>query len=206
MSPHCDPKPSHERRATFHTVRHGRHGGKAVNVLERVMGVSACMVSAALVLGAICYAAGARINTTRSIPVGLYWTSSAPVKKGAYVLWCPPEASVFDDARERGYIGAGFCTGGYGYLMKRVLAAKNDAVTVTEEGVLINGEWLSLSKPIKTDAAGRPLPRFRADHYTLGNSEVLLMSDDSGTSFDARYFGPVKLSQIVTVIRPVITW
>jgi hypothetical protein len=38
------------------------------------------------------YAAGARINTTKSIPVGLYWTSSAPVEKGAYVLFCPPQA------------------------------------------------------------------------------------------------------------------
>ena len=76
-------------------------------------------------------AAGARINTTKSIPVGLYWTSSAPVEKGAYVLFCPPQAGVFDDAKARGYIGAGFCPGGYGYMMKRVLAAKDDAVTVS---------------------------------------------------------------------------
>jgi hypothetical protein len=41
--------------------------------------------------GRRCYAAGARINTTKSIPVGLYWTSSAPVEKGAYVLFCPPQ-------------------------------------------------------------------------------------------------------------------
>ncbi len=162
--------------------------------------------AAVLVLGAACYAAGARINTTKSIPVGLYWTTSAPVEKGAYVLWCPPKAGVFDDAKERGYIGAGFCAGGYGYMMKRVLAAKSDTVTVTDDGVRVNGELLPLSKPIKTDSAGRPLPRFQADRYTLGNSEVLLMSDVSGTSFDGRYFGPINLSQVKTVIRPVITW
>jgi conjugative transfer signal peptidase TraF len=161
---------------------------------------------AVLVLGAASYAAGARINTTKSIPVGLYLTTSEPVEKGDYVLWCPPKAGVFDDAKERGYIGAGFCAGGYGYMMKRVLAAKDDTVTVTDDGVQVNGELLPLSKPIKADSAGRPLPRFQADQYTLGNSEVLLMSDVSGTSFDARYFGPVNLSQIKTVIRPVITW
>ena len=162
--------------------------------------------AAVLVLGAACYAAGARINTTKSIPVGLYWTSSAPVKKGAYALWCPPKVGVFDDAKERGYIGAGFCAGGYGYMMKRVLAAESDTVAVTDDGVRVNGELLPLSKPIQADAAGRPLPRFQADHYTLGNSEVLLMSDVSGTSFDGRYFGPINLSQVKTVIRPVITW
>lgn len=174
--------------------------GKNITVGVAIVG------AAVLVLGAACYAAGARINTTKSIPIGLYWTSSEPVEKGTYVLWCPPKASVFDDAKERGYIGAGFCAGGYGYMMKRVLAAKSDSVTVTDDGVRVNGELLPLSKPIKADSAGRPLPRFQADHYTLSNSEVLLMSDVSGTSFDGRYFGPIKLSQVKTVIHPVITW
>src|SRR5450830_978227 len=86
-----------------------------------------------LLLGLGCYAAGARINTTRSIPLGLYWTSSNPVEKGAYVLFCPPQVGVFDEARRRGYIGAGFCPGNYSYMMKRVLAAKNDAVSVADD-------------------------------------------------------------------------
>ena len=50
------------------------------------------------------------------------------------------------------------------------------------------------------------MPRFQSDRYTLGNAEVLLMSDVSATSFDGRYFGPVNRSQIQTVIRPVFTW
>jgi len=151
-------------------------------------------------------AAGARINTTKSIPVGLYWTSSAPVEKGAYVMFCPPHIDVFDEAQERGYIGAGFCPGGYGYMMKRILAAKNDDVSVADDGVRVNGELLPFSAPRKADTAGRAMPLYKADHYTLGNTELLLMSDVSSTSFDGRYFGPVNRSQIKTVIRPVITW
>ncbi len=175
-------------------------------VLKRISEAVAIAGVTVLVLAAGGYAAGARVNTTRSIPVGLYWTSSAPVEKGAYVLFCPPRIGVFDDARERGYIGAGFCEGGYGYMMKRVLAAKNDAVTVAADGVRVNGELLPQSAPIKADPAGRLLPRYQSDSYTLGSSELLLMSDRSATSFDGRYFGPVSRSQIKNVIRPVITW
>jgi conjugative transfer signal peptidase TraF len=159
-----------------------------------------------LMLSAAAYVAGARINITKSIPVGLYWSSSAPVEKGAYVLFCPPPAGVFNAAKERGYIAAGFCPGDYGYMMKRVLAAKDDAISIADDGVRVNDELLPLSTPRKADLAGRPLPRFPADHYTLGASEVLLMSDVSATSFDGRYFGPVNRSQIQTVIRPVFTW
>ncbi|KTT27463.1 conjugal transfer protein TraF [Pseudomonas oryzihabitans] len=160
----------------------------------------------ALLLAAACYVAGARVNTTKSIPVGLYWTSSVPVEKGTYVLFCPPQLQVFDDAKERGYIGAGFCQGGYGYMMKRVLAAKGDTVTVDSNGVRVNGELLPLSAPLKTDKAGRLLPRHQPSNYILNDSEVLLMSDVSATSFDGRYFGPIDRSQIKTVIRPVFTW
>ena len=174
--------------------------------LKRVSIGTAIGGAAVLALGIAFYAAGARVNTTRSIPVGLYWTSSAPVEKGAYVLFCPPQVGVFDDAKKRGYIGAGFCPGGYGYMMKRVLAAKNDTVSISDAGVQVNGQLLPLSGPIKADKAGRPMPRDQAGSFVLGNSEVLLMSDVSSTSFDGRYFGPVNSEQIKTAISPVITW
>jgi conjugative transfer signal peptidase TraF len=164
---------------------------------------------AILLLGVACHALGARVNTTRSIPVGLYWTSGASVEKGAYVLFCPPshfQSDVFELAKDRGYIGAGFCLGGYGFMMKRVLAAGNDVVSIAGDGVRVNGALLPLSAPARTDKGGRVLPRFRSSSFVLGDDEVLLMSDVSATSFDGRYFGPVNRSQIRTVISPVITW
>ena len=165
--------------------------------------------AAILLFGVACHALGARINTTRSIPVGLYWTSSAPVEKGAYVLFCPPphfNEGVFELALDRGYIGAGFCPGGYGYMMKRVLAASNDVVNIADDGVRVNGKLLPFSAPAKADKGGRLLPRCQVGSIVLDTSEVLLMSDVSATSFDGRYFGPLHRAQIRTVISPVITW
>lgn len=159
-----------------------------------------------VVLGLLCFAVGLRVNTTRSIPVGLYWLTTAPVTKGQYVIVCPPETFLFDEAKQRGYIGAGFCPGGYGFMMKRVLATANDRVEMTGEGMRINGKLLPSSMPQGTDKAGRTMPRYLPSVYILGKSELLLMSDVSGTSFDGRYFGPVDLLQVRGVIRPVLTW
>lgn len=160
----------------------------------------------ALALGLACFAGGLRVNTTRSIPVGLYRIVDEPVGKGAYVIFCPPQLPLFGEARERGYIGAGFCPGDYGFMMKRVLAMGGDAVTSMDEGLSVNGELLPASAPLAKDKAGRAMPRYPFSDYILGNSELLLMSDVSSTSFDGRYFGAVSLSQVRGVLRPVITF
>ncbi|OAI14544.1 conjugal transfer protein TraF [Methylomonas lenta] len=173
--------------------------------MKRLTSLIAILGISYLALCGIAYAVGARFNSTRSIPVGLYWETRDPVEKGAYVMFCPPQTEVFDLAKTRGYIGAGYCPGGYGYMMKKILAAKTDVVSVDDDGVRVNDVLLPYSTPFDLDGAGRPMPRFRATHE-LGESEVLLMTDMNKGSFDGRYFGLINRSQITGVIRPVLTW
>lgn len=170
--------------------------------LTRALCAGTFLLSVAGLLGL----AGARVNTSKSIPLGLYWTCDRPARKGEYVLLCPPQTSVFEEARRRGYLGAGFCPGGHGYMMKQIAAAEGDTVTIGAEGVRVDDSLLPLSAPLTVDLAGRSMPRLRVERYVLGASDVLLMSDVSRTSFDARYFGPVSRTQIRTVIVPVFTW
>jgi conjugative transfer signal peptidase TraF len=172
--------------------------------MSRISKRSAVVGASLLALAALAWPM--RINTTKSIPVGFYWMTSELVKKGSYVIFCPPETELFDTAKERGYIGAGFCPGGYGYMMKRVVAITDDAVVIAGDGVHVNGELLPLSVPRAADRAGRLIPRNETNWYTLGASELLLMSDISGTSFDGRYFGPIHRKQVQGVIRPILTW
>jgi conjugative transfer signal peptidase TraF len=153
----------------------------------------------------ICAAGGMRINTTRSIPVGMYWTTTAPISRDAYVMFCPPPAAVFETAKQRGYIDAGDCPGGYGYMMKRVLGMPGDEISVRADGVRVNGEYLPSSLPLPADRGGRPLPKY-AFERKLEAAELWLMSDRSARSFDARYFGPIQRTQVASVIRPVVTW
>jgi conjugative transfer signal peptidase TraF len=166
------------------------------------------LISTSLFTAVVCgfgYVAGLRINTTKSIPVGLYKLDPTPPQKGDYVIFCPPQKEIFSVAQKRGYIGSGFCPGGYGVMMKRILAAKGDEVTFSKDGVFVNGQLLPYSKPLNVDPGGRALPVLR-EVYTLEISEILLMTDQSPSSFDGRYFGPVTASQIISTITPLLTW
>ncbi|MFY1070607.1 conjugative transfer signal peptidase TraF [Pseudomonas juntendi] len=158
------------------------------------------------VVGGGVHAAGGRFNTSKSLALGLYWATSGPVEKGGYVMFCPPQTSLFSDARDRGYVASGFCPGNFGPLMKRVLAAKGDQVSITQQGVEVNGVMLPFSKPLLADGVGRPLPQLAGKTYVLGDQDLLLMTDASPTSFDARYFGIIHGTQVISPIRPVFTW
>lgn len=150
--------------------------------------------------------AGARINSTASFPIGLYWVVDIPPRKGDLVLFCPPPRVVFDDAKRRGYLGAGYCPGGYGYLLKKIVAVHTDFVAITDEGVFVNNEWIENSEPLLADSTGQSLPRVQMHGQTLQQEEVMLLSDYSKKSFDARYFGPLHKRQIKNVVRPILTW
>jgi conjugative transfer signal peptidase TraF len=177
--------------------------------LAHVTRLAAAAALVLMTMGFACFAAGLRVNVTRSIPMGLYHVTDARVEKGEYVIFCPPESALFDEARSRGYIGAGFCPGGYGYMMKRVRAVAGDRVTWGEEGIVVNGEVLPASAPQEADKAGRLMwlmwRQELADHV-LGEFELLLISDVSWSSFDGRYFGPVDVGQVKGVIKPLIVF
>lgn len=175
--------------------------------LAKKLGIAvAIILSVLLMQGVFLYLIGARVNTTSSIPVGLYWRVNQAVGKGAYVMFCPPQVQVFEQAKQRGYIGSGICPGGYGYMMKRVLGTTNDHIEVGVDGVRVNGRLLNLSMPLVTDGSARPMPRFQSDRYVLSEYQLLLMGDLNAKSFDGRYFGPVQRGQVKEVIVPLITW
>lgn len=150
--------------------------------------------------------AGFRVNTSPSIPLGIYRTTTTPLSVGSYVLLCPEEREPFITAKKRGYINAGYCPGGLGYMFKRVAALPNDIITTTANGMYINGKLYPDSKPFHHDALNRMLPIWHANQTRLKAGEVVLMTQGDKNSFDARYFGPLPQQQIVSVVRPVLTW
>jgi conjugative transfer signal peptidase TraF len=173
---------------------------------RKITTLSAVASIGLIFIGVGLYSSGLKLNTTKSIPLGIYYETSNDIERGSYVLFCPTSSPAFKLAKQRDYIGAGFCPGDYGYMMKMVAAKSGDIVSVDERGVFVNGKLLPFSKPFKADGHGDVLPEFRVTSYTLKDDELLLMTDINPRSFDARYFGLLKSSNVQSAIEPVFTW
>jgi len=153
----------------------------------------ALAMSAALALGQ----AGFRINTSPSVPEGVYRIIPGPLALGAVVAVCLPDTPVFRMARARGYVGRfGPCPDGSGELFKVLAATQGDTVQIDARGVRINGRLWSGSAPQRRDADGRPLSRSRLSQV-LGPKHVVVMSAEGfGLGFDSRYFGPLDAEMV----------
>ena len=164
-------------------------------------------VSAGIFLMSIVFrVSGIYYNNTASFPVGFYKITDAPVGRGAYVSFCPPQEKVFEMAMMRHTISAGNCPGGYGMLLKRVFAQAGDTVSIGRTGIVVNGELMPNSAQISADGDGHEMPQYRLKEKMLNDSECLLMSDMNPNSFDARYFGLIGHAQIQHVVVPIFTW
>lgn len=179
---------------------------RLTRLLWRSLYTLAGLAVALLALAGGMYLAGGRWNTSPSVPLGLYWTIKAPIAKGEFVLVCPPNTPIFQQARERTYIDIGSCPDDYGHMMKQVAAVGGDAVAIRAQGVTVNGKLLADSAPIARDPQGRAMPVTLGAAYTLAPKQLLLMGVGNPLSFDGRYYGPVGEETIVSVLKPVYTW
>ncbi len=162
-------------------------------------------VGSPVALVAAAWLLGLRLNLTGSLPVGLYMEERGAPGRGALVLVClPPQVAAF--ARARGYVPRGrACPAGVVPIGKRVLAVAGDTVTVTPTGVLVNGAPVPNSQALSTDRKGRALPRLAVGRYLVGQDDLWVVSSYSRLSFDSRYFGAVKVSEVRARLRSLWT-
>jgi conjugative transfer signal peptidase TraF len=164
------------------------------------------ILTGAVTMGALAAgdAAGLRLNTTGSMPRGLWRVRAGqPVERGEVVVICPPNRADIRQAARRGYIPAGPCPGGYEPLIKPVAALAGDVVTVTPKGVVVDGSPEANTTPLTHDATGRTLHAFPGGSYRVPHGELWLVSGHDPRSFDSRYFGAVPATNIIGVARPL---
>jgi conjugative transfer signal peptidase TraF len=147
-----------------------------------------------------------RITLTDSAaPAGIYRIAQSPARRGALVAVCLP-AVLERQGLRRGYLQRGDCRAGAEPVAKVVGAVAGDLVEVEPGWVAVNGVKFANSQTAEHDSADWPLAHVLSGAYRVGTGQVWLFGFNDTRSWDARYFGPVPLSGIRGVLRPVVTW
>ncbi|HCK84707.1 MAG TPA: conjugal transfer protein [Hyphomonadaceae bacterium] len=136
------------------------------------------------------------INTTPSVPTGLYVRDySASVERGVIVAFRQPQAA-------RAYLGDTLGFPGDALLLKLVAAAPGDVACREATGVRVGG---ALRPIMEADPRGAVLPQWR-ECRMLASDEIFALGGHGASSFDSRYFGPVRDSDVLGVYRSFVTW
>jgi conjugative transfer signal peptidase TraF len=143
---------------------------------------------------------GLRVNASRSMPRGLWleWKAPGiPYHVGDVVVVCPPL-----EGWQRNYVSAGNCPTHLEPMLKPIAAVEGDQVTVSPDGVSVNGTLISDSFPLNLDGSGRLMQPYPKGAYTVQPGQVWFVVP-LWYSFDSRYFGPVSTADIQGRAKPV---
>ncbi|UUZ78413.1 conjugative transfer signal peptidase TraF [Polaromonas sp. P1(28)-13] len=136
-------------------------------------------------------------NPSSSVPRGWYRIESAgSLQVGSIVLARLP-AQVAALAAQRGYLPTGVP------LLKRIGAVAPQRVCI--EGTLVRIDDVAVATVMRADGHGRPLSAW-SQCRRLAHGELFLLSRTNSASFDSRYFGPIRASDVIGSAQPLWTW
>ncbi len=136
-------------------------------------------------------------NSSDSVPRGWYHIAPADsLQVGSIVLArLPVQAATL--AAQRGYLPTGIP------LLKRIGAVAPQRVCI--HGTSVRIDDVVVAVVMHADGRGRPLsawPQCRR----LARGELFLLSSTNPVSFDSRYFGPIRASDVIGNAQPIWTW
>jgi conjugative transfer signal peptidase TraF len=136
-------------------------------------------------------------NPSESAPRGWYWVGlPRDWTVGSFVLVRLPDA-VARLAEERRYLPRSVP------LLKRVAAVSGQRVCERDGVVEIDGGPVARAKT--RDGVGRRLDAWTGCR-TLTDGQLFLLSRNTESSFDSRYFGPIDHTRVIGRAVPVWTW
>jgi conjugative transfer signal peptidase TraF len=136
-------------------------------------------------------------NPSDSVPRGWYRIGPADsLQVGSIVLArLPAPAAAL--AAQRNYLPAGIP------LLKRIGAVAPQRVCI--DGDLVRIEDMAVASVLPVDGRGRPLSAW-SQCRRLAHGELFLLSSTNPASFDSRYFGPIRTSDVIGGAQPIWTW
>ena len=148
-----------------------------------------------------------RISLTDSAAApGIYRVvPGVPIHDGDLIAACLP-APIATEGLSRGYLKRGDCPGKTEPVAKVAGALPGDLVNVQAQSVSVDGVAFANSATATHDSKGRELSHVPWGRRVVRAGEVWLFGFNDPRSWDARYFGPVPISAICGVLKPVVTW
>ena len=144
---------------------------------------------------------GIVLNPSTSAPKGLYVRSTDP----SFVLFCPdqrwPNFAKNPDFRKN-WAPFSSCPDGHRAFLKPISARPGDVVTVSANGIAVNGKLIPHSLPVREDNLGETLHAYPYGTYRVRPGELWVVSPFSDRSYDSRYYGPIPAKSILAGIRP----
>ena len=166
------------------------------------------MLAALLAAANVLWWSGWRVNLTESEPLGFYRLilvhPETVIKAGDRIEFCPPSSVT---PQRFPFYMKGDCAGGGMPMFKQVVGVPGDRITVTLEGVTINGRPLPYSGQLTRSGTW---PWLRLPHqigtFTLAAGQYWVYGSGArpalaAQSFDSRYWGPVEREEIRRVAR-----
>jgi conjugative transfer signal peptidase TraF len=134
-------------------------------------------------------------NASASAALGLYRIETRAPGIGDFVL-VKPDAGLEDFIVSRGYLPENIP------LLKRVAALSGTRICRNGATVFIDGALVAVA--LRVDSEDREMPVWQGC-FSMSDDEVFLLNAPAN-SLDGRYFGATKITQILGVAIPVLTW
>jgi conjugative transfer signal peptidase TraF len=166
--------------------------------MSRRINIAVGLVWGSAVAIGIAAACGVHINVTASMPEGLWTADAGPIRVGTAAVVC-----LAPSEQTNRYVPAGSCANGREPLLKTVAAMAGDLVTVSRDGIAVNGQNLLETTPLTMDHLNRPLIAYAPGSYRVQPGQVWLVTPHVAESYDSRYWGPVDAGQIIAIGKPL---
>ncbi|WP_151869209.1 signal peptidase I [Acinetobacter soli] len=145
------------------------------------------------------------MNLTESLPLGLWHRTSLDFHKGSVVGFCPtlPEKLKHDyrlEASKNGLMR--ICDENVQMLMKPIVAVPGDTVKVNDNKIFVNE--IFIADRLAKDGFGNPIHSIKDGNYIVAEGEYWMISTYNRASFDSRYYGPIKNSQVKYAFEPLL--